>query len=136
MEYIFALKPIILAVAALIGLYVLFHAFKALFYLLAYAVLVVIAAMPFFLLVIGILFGLNYESTGLQDTTIGGLNLQNMPDKFSFIFVLVGIIASVGFFLICVRSKLFKTINQKFNPLPPPTESVKLDLSHLPPKKK
>ena len=135
MNSIIVLKPVIIAVAALIGLYVLYQAFKALFYFLSYITIVVIAATPFFLLVIGVLFGLNYENPYNKHITIKGIDFPPIPTEFSFLIVLIGMFASVGFFYICVRSKVFKTINQKFNPLPPPTESVQVDLSHLIPKK-
>ncbi len=113
------LKLILVAFAALVALYTFVKAIQGIVYLLGYVFLVLLAALPFLLLITSIFFAIIYQKPS------GGYT--------SSYIIILGFIASGSIFLIFIKSKLLKKIQLRLNPPPPPAQSYKIDMSTIPP---
>ncbi len=109
-----------LAAALVIGTVLLYCLFRALFYILAYLVVTVIASLPLLLLLSGV-----------------GIGLRMGPPMGSIVIYL-SFFAGVGIWILWLRSKTFKKVYEKILPKRLPDDIYKIDITKLnkPPQEK
>lgn len=109
-----------LAAALIVGTVFLYCFFKALFYILAYLAVIVIASVPLMFLLIGVAIGLRMNS------------------PMGSVIIYVSFFLGAGFFILWIRSKTFKKVYEKLLPKRPADDIYKIDLTKLnkPPQEK
>lgn len=128
MEY---LNAFLCGIAVLLVLYLFVRAVEAIILVLLYIVFAFIAASPLLIILFGVLIAVQSPQYGTTIEICG-----NMVDiRTACIGAAIVFLLSVVIMVQCLKSKLFRKIFVRINPPPPATESVKIDLTHLIPKK-
>lgn len=125
------LKPIIYAVAAIVLLYLIYQAVKATLAISLFVISISVLAAPFFVFITSVVLAIYYYKPEHGRIEIYGYSLGG---KYSFIIIIIGMLASALLSLFILKNRLFKKAFSKINPPPPPDQSTKTDVTHLSPR--